>query len=439
MKKYLCYFFHFCLIALAIISCDSFKEDNFLPVQSEDKATFVSARSAALIDLLENNSFGTGATITITQNPSQGSVKLISSGEVVYIPDETVAIGNDSFQYTITEGNQSSSGQVTVEIVRTPRDLPCELRVLADIVDTDPLSITRNPLPIYVVANDTFCTDSVSSSSLEIVTEPSYGRIVTSFSGRIYYLAENLPSNQDYDVLVYKVTTDENNQKPLQIGYAPVIINLAPCTVLPKSIDDTTFISSGSSGTIDVLRNDTFCTNTLDSSTFTIVQQPSHGSATINGSGFTTYFSNAGFSGYDTFTYRVCDNQANCTEATVHTYIYQPSCNSSVNDDNITISLSSANNIIDTLIRAEKDFLQLSGNETVIQLDVTANDSICAGNILIAHWLSNTLLGRVAVIRNEVIYIRNNNTSSTGTTSFFYSVRKGNSYRSARVSLEIRP
>lgn len=87
----------------------------------------------------------------------------------------------------------------------------------------------------------------------------------------------------------------------------------------PTAVADAAETVKDLSKTIDVIANDTDSDGTLDPTTVTIVDQPLHGTVTVNATtGVVTYKPAAGYVGADTFTYTVKDNDGNVsTPATV--------------------------------------------------------------------------------------------------------------------------
>ena len=78
----------------------------------------------------------------------------------------------------------------------------------------------------------------------------------------------------------------------------------------PQAVDDIASTGLGTDIIIDVLANDSDPDGSLNPSTVTIITEPSNGSTAINAtSGAITYTPHSGFSGTDTFGYRVKDNE----------------------------------------------------------------------------------------------------------------------------------
>jgi hypothetical protein len=68
---------------------------------------------AVTIPVLANDSGVSGATVTITTSPANGSATVNSSNQVVYTPNPGF-VGTDTFQYTATVSGGSSTATVTV-------------------------------------------------------------------------------------------------------------------------------------------------------------------------------------------------------------------------------------------------------------------------------------------------------------------------------------
>ena len=91
--------------------------------------------------------------------------------------------------------------------------------------------------------------------------------------------------------------TLENNNTPTVISFPKS----------PRAVNDDGGIVSGSPKTIIVLANDDPGNSTFDKLTVEIVSQPKNGKVVVNADGTITYTANPGFTGEDTFTYRVKD------------------------------------------------------------------------------------------------------------------------------------
>ena len=94
---------------------------NAAPVAVDDSVVLVD-KSAIGIDVRANDSDPDADPLTVIEvtQGAQGSVEIGADGRVLYTPDKRFK-GTDSFGYTITDGQQTASATVTVELVRNPK------------------------------------------------------------------------------------------------------------------------------------------------------------------------------------------------------------------------------------------------------------------------------------------------------------------------------
>lgn len=129
---------------------------------------------------------------------------------------------------------------------------------------------------------------------------------------------------------------------------APSVIAALP-NVAPTAADDSANVDAGSSVLIDVLDNDSDSDGTLNTGSIAIVANGSNGTAAVE-SGQVRYTPDAGFSGTDTFTYTVLDDDGAVS-----------------NTATVTVSTSAAPNVAPTDITLdENDVDENSLNNTVI-------------------------------------------------------------------------
>lgn len=101
---------------------------------------------------------------------------------------------------------------------------------------------------------------------------------------------------------------------------ATVVVNARP-NQPPVANDDNASTDENLSTTIDVANNDTDPDGNLDPSSATVVSGPANGSLVNHGDGTFSYTPNPGFTGTDSFTYRICDARDECDTATVTLYV----------------------------------------------------------------------------------------------------------------------
>ncbi len=96
----------------------------------------------------------------------------------------------------------------------------------------------------------------------------------------------------------------------------PTSTPVPPANNPPTAVNDTAATEEDVAVNINVLANDSDSDGTLDTTTLAVVSAPANGTAVVNGSQI-TYTPAANYSGSDSFTYRICDNDGDCDTAMV--------------------------------------------------------------------------------------------------------------------------
>jgi hypothetical protein len=90
------------------------------PVAVDDGAS-TTAEAGVIIDVLGNDTDADGDALSVTSaiDPANGSVEVNPNGTITYTPDAGFA-GPDSFDYTVTDGQESATATVTVDVTSFP-------------------------------------------------------------------------------------------------------------------------------------------------------------------------------------------------------------------------------------------------------------------------------------------------------------------------------
>ncbi len=171
-----------------------------------------------------------------------------------------------------------------------------------------------------VTANDVSAITSLplDPTSVTIVTQPSHGTAVANTDGTVTYTpSAGFTGSDSY---VYRIC--DTSSTPV-CGTATVTLAVAALPVNTVTANsDVASTSEGQAVTTAVDANDvsTDPSLPLDPKSVTIVTQPSNGTALANANGTVTYMPSAGFTGSDSYVYRICDTSATpvCATATVH-------------------------------------------------------------------------------------------------------------------------
>ncbi len=235
----------------------------------------------------------------LVSSPSNGSLTLNSNGSFTYTPN-TNFNGSDSFTYTANDGT-SDSNVATVTIAVNPVNDPPS--AVNDAVTTN----EDTAVLIDVLANDSDPEGGLDPASLMVTVPPSHGS-TTMGSGQITYTpATNYNGS---DSFVYQVCDATD------CASATVSVTVNSVNDAPVAANDSTSTPVNTPVNIDVLLNDSDVDGTLVASTLKVTSGPSHGTATV-GSGKIAYTPSTGYSGSDSLTYEVCDNEGACDSATV--------------------------------------------------------------------------------------------------------------------------
>ncbi|NYZ62397.1 DUF7507 domain-containing protein [Luteimonas deserti] len=171
-----------------------------------------------------------------------------------------------------------------------------------DAVDDSTTTGQNTPVRIPVLDNDTLNRNPVDPDAvtLDEVTPPTNGRITVNPDGTITYTPD--PGFSGEDRFVYRICEIAN---PDNCDIATVTITIRP-NVVEAIDDDAGTVEPGVPTPVVVVDNDRSTGAPLDPGSVTIVTPPGHGTVACTG-GICTYTPRFGFTGQDSFVYRVCD------------------------------------------------------------------------------------------------------------------------------------
>jgi methionine-rich copper-binding protein CopC len=237
------------------------------------------------------------ATISIVSQPANGTA-VVSGGEVTYTPNQHFN-GSDSFTYTIKDQNGAVSNVATAIVnVTGVNDLPDAVNDGATVDEDDAVVID-------VLANDADIDGTIDATTVLVMTDAANGTTsVDALTGAVTYTP-----NADYhgsDSFTYVVRDNDNGTSDL----ATVTITVNSINDAPVASADTAVLSEDTPHDINVLGNDADIDGTLNPASVEVVTVPTDGSTSVDAvSGAITYAPGTDFSGNDSFTYRVMDNE----------------------------------------------------------------------------------------------------------------------------------
>ncbi|MGB7841595.1 MAG: Ig-like domain-containing protein [Salinimicrobium sp.] len=301
MKKLL-----FLFTALIILSCST--DDGGVtppketPVEVSLKANddaFTTAENTALeiSGLLENDTIDGYARIKTFDSETMKGGEVVDNrnGTYTYTPP-TDFMGEDSFEYTLCD-NADSPNCSTASVVIT-------------ITSADPVAVDdsyttteEKPLNITTYTNNDQLLDNAVVTSID--SEASSGSVTMQDDGDIVYTpADGFTGD---DSFTYTICDDDETPSCSTATITITVIDEGT----PVANDDVVSMAAGESQLVitNVLANDEL----IDDAKLVSVDVANHGSVVLNADGTITYTAEAGYVGEATFTYTLCDDDAQPT------------------------------------------------------------------------------------------------------------------------------
>ncbi|WP_188504108.1 DUF7507 domain-containing protein, partial [Parapedobacter pyrenivorans] len=220
-------------------------------------------------------------------------------------PDGTITVspetpaGTYEFPYTICElvnPDNCSTATVTITVVDPPT-----------VEDAERVTTPETPVTIPITDIVTPGTDG--NPSITFPDTPEHFTATVDGDGNIIVTpGPDAPVGVPVEI-PFEVEDEYGNK------IAGVIVITVEAGM--EANDDVAQVQSGGNTTIPVLSNDVAGTSLIDPATLRIVSPPANGTVTVNPDGTITYNSHTGFTGEDTFTYEVADENGNLSTATV--------------------------------------------------------------------------------------------------------------------------
>ncbi|MCG3209027.1 MAG: hypothetical protein FOGNACKC_02643 [Anaerolineae bacterium] len=284
----------------------------------------------------------------LTNIDGQGDLGDLASGaSATGEAQVTLSIGGTVVNVATASGNNGLSGgnyavltdadTATVIVEGQPNRPP----VAADDSATTP---EDTPVSINVAANDSDPDDNLDASSASVVSGPANGSLINNGDGTFSYTP-----NADFngsDSFVYEICDLDG-----LCDQATVTITVTPVNDPPVANNDSATTPEGTPVTVNAAANDTDVDNNLDPTSATVLTSPANGTVTNNGDGTFTYTpTDPEFSGTDSFTYKICDTDGLCDEATINitvTPVNDPPVaddDSATTDENTAVDINAAAN-----------------------------------------------------------------------------------------------
>jgi large repetitive protein len=269
------------------------------PVAVNDTATLNEGGTAA-VNVATNDTDVDGtinpATIIVTQAPANGTATANANGTVTYTHNGSETTG-DSFRYTIKDNTGAVSGTATVAITLTPvNDAPVAIFNTATVNE-------GSSVVVDVATNDIDVDGTIDIASIVVTQNPAHGTVTVHNDGKVTYTHDG--SETTSDTFTYTI---KDNQGVVCGAAASVLITVTPVNDAPLAVNDSATVAPGANATINVATNDTDADGTINPASIVIIQQPTHGTVTVNANGTVSYQHDNSPQTTDSFTYKINDN-----------------------------------------------------------------------------------------------------------------------------------
>ncbi len=241
--------------------------------------------------------------VELVGNAQHGALTLLPTGGFTYVP-ATGFHGADSFTYRLNDGAATNNLSNVATVTITVGD--------AAPVAVDDAYQTHGKLTVSAVtgvrANDSDPDDALTALTVSLVSRPATGSLTLNADGSFVYT----PAGVGTVTFTYRLN---DGTKDSNVATVTITNTNRP----PVAVDD----AYQTHGTLTVpaltgvRANDSDPDDALTTLSVSLVTAPSNGTLTLNTDGSFTYVPAPGFTGTDTFTYRLSDGQATSNVATV--------------------------------------------------------------------------------------------------------------------------
>ncbi|NJK94960.1 MAG: tandem-95 repeat protein, partial [Bacteroidales bacterium] len=297
------------------------------PIAIADALSLNEDASASLNVTANDNGLGDGGlTVTILSSPSHGSVS-ISGTSVTYTPVANYS-GTDTYTYRVCDSDNDCSGASVAITINSVNDSP--------VAVADNISVNEDgSAGINVTTNDTGLGDG--GLTVTITADASHGTTSVAGSTVTYTPAANYHGNDNF---TYRICDGDGD-----CSSSTVAVTVSSVNDLPLATADNITVNEDGNTITNVTAND----NGLGDGnlTLSVTTGPAHGSVSISGTSV-TYTPNPDYYGPDSYVYRICDGESDCSSATVNVTV------NSIDDipvaGNENLSLTEDGNITANLI-----------------------------------------------------------------------------------------
>lgn len=308
MKKIL-----FIMAAVIILGCSKDDEGGVnppdkpgteLPVAVDDHLSTSENTALKFSGLLDNDTVYDFARITSFDSETTKGGRVIDNrdGTYTYTPPANF-MGEDTFEYTMCDNASPKNCSTATVTITVTAASPVAEDDAYEVEEEKTLVITSH------LNNDNLADNAAITS---VTTEGTAGTVELQNDGKIIYTPA--AGFAGVDNFTYTICDDDETPTCSTATITVTVIDEGS----PAAVNDDVIMSLGSASLTlsNLLNNDTV----LDDAVITSVEAKGTGSVVLNENGTVTYTPVVGFTGNDTFTYTLCDDDSpdpTCSTATV--------------------------------------------------------------------------------------------------------------------------
>jgi len=349
------------------------------PVAVEDSASTQEDTSIS-ISVLDNDSDPDGDALTVQafEQPSNGSVA--RDGDALLYTPAPDFNGEDSFDYTISDGNGETATTTVTVSVDAVNDPP---NAQDDSASTD----EGTPITIAVLSNDT--DPEGDTLAIQSIGQAANGSIQNSGTDLTYTPEADFNGIDSFE---YTITDNQGGT-----AIATVTVAVAAVNDAPVATPDSVITEEDAAITIQALANDSDPDG--DALVIQSVSQPEHGIVVSDGTEV-IYTPDPDFNGIESFSYTISDGNGSIATATITVAV------DAVNDPPVAQDDSAA-----------------TDEDSPVSIAVLRNDTDVDEDMLTVQSLTQPTNGNASLNGEEIVYTPT--AGFNGMDSFSYTVTDG--------------